>query len=263
MLSIDFLKQNNVDVDTALGLFGDINVYNETCQDFLSGIDEKLENLKKYKQENEMADYAIYAHSIKSDARYLGFNEVAKIALDHEMAGKGNDEKFVLREYDNLVAATHKMISIIRQYLGIEEVSVNKEQTQNAHETKNVILIADDSTLVTNFAIKSLEGKYDAIVANNGKEVIDIINNYPNYNIIALFLDLNMPVMGGFEVLDYFKENNLFEKIPVSIITGEDSKDMINRAFTYNICDMLVKPFNNKDVIKVADKTVNFYKNRG
>ena len=260
-MNVDFLKQNGVDVDSALELFGDISVYNETCQDFLDGIDEKLENLKKYKEESSMADYAIYAHSIKSDARYLGFTEIAKIALDHEMAGKGNDEKFVMANYEKLVEATNKMINIVKEYLGVMPVQTQESSVNSQGEVQDVILIADDSKLVTNFVTKSIAEKYKTIVAYDGLEVIEIINNYPNYHIIGLFLDLNMPKMGGFEVLEYFKEHNLFERIPVSIITGEDSKDMINKAFTYPICDMLVKPFNNKDVLRVADKTVNFDKN--
>lgn len=259
MLDLGFLKQNNVDTDKAIELFGDVSIYNETCQDFLDGIDEKLSELKKYKDARDMANYAIYAHSIKSDARYLGFSEIAKVALDHEMAGKGNDEKFVLKEYDNLVNATNQMIDIVKQYLGKSESS--SEVSSSNNEASDVVLIADDSKLVTNFVSKSLSDKYKTIVAYDGLEVIDIINNYPNYNILALFLDLNMPKMGGFEVLEYFKEHNLFERIPVSIITGEDSKDLINKAFTYPICDMLVKPFNNKDVLTVAEKTVNYKRN--
>ena len=261
MLDINFLKQNNVDTDAAIELFGDISIYNETCQDFLDGIDEKLSELKKYKEMNDMPNYAIYAHSIKSDARYLGFTEIAKVALDHEMAGKGNDERFVNREYDNLVAAAQKMISIVKQYLGQEEVA----QTQNTvmpAGVEDVILVADDSKLVTNFITRALDGRYKTITAADGLEVIEMINNPSSYHIIGMFLDLNMPKMGGFEVLNYLNEHGLFDKIPVSIITGEDSKDMINKAFSYHICDMLVKPFNVKDVATVADKTVNFLTNK-
>ena len=257
MLDLSYLKQNNVDTDTAIELFGDVSIYNETCQDFLDGINEKLSELKKYKEARDMANYAIYAHSIKSDARYLGFTEIAKVALDHEMAGKGNDERFVMKEYDNLVAATNQMISIVKTYLG-KEVQTGITPQANTNTVENVVLIADDSKLVTNFITKSLDGMYKTIIAYDGLEVIEVINNYPNYNIIGMFLDLNMPKMGGFEVLQYFKDHNLFERIPVSIITGEDSKEMINKAFTYPICDMLVKPFNAKDVVTVANKTVNF-----
>ena len=51
MKDINFLYQNNVDVDKALELFGDIETYNETIKEFKSGIDEKLGLIKKYYQE--------------------------------------------------------------------------------------------------------------------------------------------------------------------------------------------------------------------
>ncbi len=257
MLDIGYLKQNNVDTDSAIELFGDVSTYNETCQDFLDSIDEKLSELKKYKENRDMANYAIYAHSIKSDARYLGFTQVAQVALDHEMAGKGNDERFVLKEYDNLVNAANLMVKIVKTYLGKDTPTQTTTQV-SSDKVEDVLLIADDSKLVTNFITKSLDGMYKTIIAYDGNEVLEVINNYPNYNIMGMFLDLNMPKMGGFEVLQYFKDHDLFAKIPVSIITGEDSKEMINKAFTYPICDMLVKPFNAKDVVTVANKTVNF-----
>ena len=75
-----------------------------------------------------------------------------------------------------------------------------------------------------------------------------------------MFLDLNMPNVDGFQVLDYFKEKNLFNKIPVSIITGDDSKEAIDRAFTYPIIDMLNKPFNEMNVKVIVEKTINFNK---
>ena len=265
MLDINYLKQNGVDVDKSLELFGDMEIYNETFEDFIKGIDEKKNNLKRYFDLRDMPNYAIYAHSIKSDARYLGFTEIAKIALDHEMAGKENNEAFVVEHYNELVDATNKMIAIVDKYLNgtPEEQPQVQEQVQptapapvQAPTVKDIILVADDSMLVTNFVIKTLNGKYNVEIAKDGKGVIDFINN-PGYHIIGLLLDLNMPNVGGFEVLDYLNQNNLFDKIPTSIITGEDSKDMVNKAFTYGIVDMLVKPFSVNDLTKVVEKTVN------
>ena len=262
MLDINYLKENHVDVDKSLELFGDLEVYNETFKDFLDGIDEKLTNLKKYKDLNDMGNYAIYAHSIKSDARYLGFSDVAKVALDHEMAGKGNDEHFVEKNYQNLVDVTNQMIGVVKNYLNgtVSDIPVKKDDTPSTsntlNEVKSVIVVADDSKLVTNFVIKTLNNNYETVVAQNGQEVIDLVNN-PNYRIMALLLDLNMPKVGGFEVLNYFEEHSLFQTIPVSIITGEDSKDMIDKAFKYGIVDMLVKPFSVDDVKRVIEKTLN------
>lgn len=269
MLDINYLKQNNVDVDKSLELFGDLEIYNETFKDFLDGIDEKLANLKKYKDLNDMADYAIYAHSIKSDARYLGFTDVAKVALDHEMAGKGNDEHFVEKNYQYLVDVTNGMVKVVKNYLnGVESntpvESVKQEDVElntSLNEAKSVLVVADDSKLVTNFVLKTLESNYDIMVVQNGQEVIDLVNN-PTYRIIGLLLDLNMPKVGGFEVLDYFEEHSLFQTIPVSIITGEDSKDMIDKAFQYGIVDMLVKPFSVDDVKRVVEKTLNSVNNQ-
>src|SRR5574344_348830 len=310
MLDVNYLKSNGVDVDKSLELFGDWDIYNETFQDYLDGIAEKLDNLKKFKELNDMPNYAIYAHSIKSDARYLGFTDVAKIALDHEMAGKEGNENFVMKNYQELVDVTNKMTNIVNNYLHGSESSVEtldpiKEIDDNEYpnefadlagqeksdfvvdnsyseaiksvenqkeviveptpspiitETKSVVIVAADPKSVTNFVIKSLNNKYDVVVASDGGEAINLIGN-PSYHVIGLLLDLNMPKVSGFEVLDYFNKNNLFSKIPVSIITGEDSKDMITKAFNYHIVDMLVKPFSEQDVNRVVDKTVNFLNN--
>ena len=72
-----------------------------------------------------------------------------------------------------------------------------------------------------------------------------------------MLLDLNMPVVDGFAVLEYIKNNGLFTKVPVSIITGDDDMDVIGKAFEYNIIDVLKKPFNIDNVKKIVEKTIS------
>ena len=67
-----------------------------------------------------------------------------------------------------------------------------------------------------------------------------------------------MPNVDGFQVLEWFKQYNLFKRIPISIITGEYSKEVVDRAFTYDIVDMLAKPFNEKNVKAVIEKTIDY-----
>ena len=69
-----------------------------------------------------------------------------------------------------------------------------------------------------------------------------------------------MPNVNGFDVLEYFKNNNLFKKVPVSIISGAEERETIERAFNYDIVDLLAKPFNERDIKSVIEKTIN-YKN--
>ena len=65
-----------------------------------------------------------------------------------------------------------------------------------------------------------------------------------------------MPNVDGFQVLDYFKQANLFSRIPVAIITGEGTQNNIQRAYQYPIVDMLQKPFNEVNVKNIVDKLI-------
>lgn len=123
---------------------------------------------------------------------------------------------------------------------------------------KNMVIVADDSEMIRNIMTKALEDEYTVVGAKDGKEAIEqvILNN----NIVCMLLDLNMPVCDGFAVLDYFKENQLFKKIPIFIISGDNSKDTIERAFTYDIVDMLNKPFSMDNIKGAVERAINLKK---
>ena len=110
------------------------------------------------------------------------------------------------------------------------------------------LLIVDDSSLITIFASKIFKDEYNVITAKDGKEAIEAIRNNFENEFIGMFLDLNMPNVNGFEVLEVFKNHNLFNKIPVCILTGDDTKDSIDKVFKYPIVDVLNKPFNENEI---------------
>ena len=119
------------------------------------------------------------------------------------------------------------------------------------------ILVADDSKIIGNIVTRAFSNEYEVVTAYNGKEALDIIRNNVDDSIIGLLLDLNMPEVDGFAVLDYFKENNLFKRIPVCIITGDVAKERIDRAFNYDIVDVLAKPFTFDNVREEVEKIIN------
>ena len=119
------------------------------------------------------------------------------------------------------------------------------------------ILVADDSKIISNIVDRAFNGEYEVLVAVNGREAIDIIKNNVDDSIVGLLLDLNMPEVDGFAVLDYFKDNNLFKRIPVCIITGDVQKERIDRAFNYDIVDVLAKPFTFESVREEVEKIIN------
>lgn len=124
---------------------------------------------------------------------------------------------------------------------------------------RNAVIVADDSEIIQRIVEENLKGKFVVLKAKNGNEVVaHIINN--NYNIIGIFLDLNMPESDGFMVLDYFKANNLFKRLPIIIISGDDTKETIERAFTYPIIDMLNKPFSRENIYDAVNKMISLKK---
>ncbi len=274
-MDINFLTNNGVDVKKSLELFGDIDTYNDTLGDFLLGVQDKAPKLNFYKENKDMNNYSIYVHSLKSDARTFGFTKLFEIAYEHELKSKAGDIYYIYDHYDELIKEIDRMTHVVKQYLGKEpipniefenkQILISEDNKQSITSTpgeiytNKTILVVDDSNIIRNFTSRIFKESYGVGVAKDGKEAIDIIaSNKDNNQIVAILLDLNMPNVDGFAVLDYMKENNLFRKIPVSIISGDSSKETIDRAFTYQIVDMLGKPFNETDIKRVVEKTIYF-----
>lgn len=118
------------------------------------------------------------------------------------------------------------------------------------------IIVADDSMIIKNVIEKALSDEYVVLKAANGREAIKHITD-KKYEIVGMLLDLNMPEADGFVVLNYFKNNNLFKKYPIVIISGDDTSETINKAFTYDIVDMLNKPFSGEKIKAMVNKMIS------
>lgn len=262
MNDVNVLKNNGVNLEASLEYLGDMETYDDTLKEFLGLVDGKLSELKKYKEAHDMANYAIHAHSLKSDARYLGFTSVGEIALSHEMAGKEGREDFVIQNYDAFVNAVNNMVRVAKEYLNDNEsvntISHQEEVIVINEEQKPSILVADDSDIVRNFITKMCGNDYNIVLATDGQKAIEELEK--ENNIKCILLDLNMPNVDGFRVLEYLQSNNLFNKYPVSIITGADDRETITDAFKYPIVDMLNKPFNERDARRIIERTISYGK---
>lgn len=135
----------------------------------------------------------------------------------------------------------------------------------NANQgTKKTILVVDDDQMTCKLLAKTFEDTYEIISANDGQEAIDILEKNNDINtldekakIVGMFLDLNMPRVDGFGVLDYMSSKNLLQRMPVIIISGDYDQITKDRAYLYPIADMLEKPFN---VQVVKHRIKNFIK---
>lgn len=111
-----YLEDNGVDVNHALELLGDMDMYNMTINDFMAEVESKWARINEYKNTNNMPDYAIEVHSLKSDCKYLGFMTLANIAYQHELKSKENDSSFVNEHFDELAKEYNNVLEIAKNY---------------------------------------------------------------------------------------------------------------------------------------------------
>lgn len=258
MKDVNILIQGGIDVNKSLELFGDMESYDATLEDFLNMAPQKLKELEKYKEVADMTNYSILAHSLKSDSRYLGFTALAEICLNHEMKSKENDMVFVYQNFDQLVKEANRIIVLVQKYLGKEPSEVTLTEKVVTDKSKK-ILVVDDSNIIRNLITKFFDNEYEVLTANDGKEALEIISANMEHPLYGILLDLYMPSVNGFAVLEYFKNQNLFSKIPVAIITGDDSRETVQKVFSYPIVDVLNKPFNERDIKRVVTSMINFH----
>ncbi len=112
-----YLEKNGADMNHALELLGDMEMYNMTIHDFMSEVEAKWGRILDYKEKNDMPNYAIEVHSLKSDCKYLGFMSLADIAYQHELKSKENDSNFVNEHFTELEEGYRKVLEVARTYV--------------------------------------------------------------------------------------------------------------------------------------------------
>ena len=445
MKDTTILTNNGINVQASLELFGDMEMYDETLGDFLDMTDEKISSLENFKNANDMPNYAIAVHALKSDGRYLGFTTLADLCYESEMKSKAGDSVFVQENHPKILQEAKRVINLAQQYMGREvtavipegsmapaaapaveaapvaqpmptaevapaapmmteamptvapapvamepqvvyqqsspvaqdvamqqtmvqptetvvmqqpvmqteqvvqqvpvqpvqevpttaapitpestvtinfsdavqqpvatpitqtvqpqmvtqmveqvvqpvmetQAAVSQEPTiqfftpdnyqQNdimsqalymqqptmdnpAAVKQGIILVVDDSPLVSNFVKKIFSKNYEVIIASDGQKAIDIVNDDSvRSRIKTCLLDLNMPNVNGFQVMDHFREKGFFVRTPVAIISGAEDAESIEKAKAYPVIDILPKPFNERDVQRVVEKCLACY----
>ncbi len=119
---------------------------------------------------------------------------------------------------------------------------------------KKTILVVDDEPDIVNLTQKFLElENYDTITCNNGKEALKIVEEkYPG--IVLILLDVMMPGLSGWEVLQNLKGNDLFKDILVVLFTVKSFNEDIQKGKALGADGYITKPFSGKDLLKYVKK---------
>lgn len=120
------------------------------------------------------------------------------------------------------------------------------------------ILIIDDSEMNRMILSEMLGEEFDILEAENGEEGLGIIHQYGS-SISVVLLDIVMPVMDGFEVLDFMIKEHWNEEIPVIMISSENSPDTMRKAYEMGVVDYISRPFDARVVYRRVLNTIKLY----
>ncbi len=205
----------------------------------LQDVDEEIFS-KKLKQIRDMVCEA----EVPGYARLRLTVSIGGVLADNETI-----ESAVARTDGLMYQAKNRKNMIVTEKSGIDSAEAKERQQ---------ILIVDDSQINCEILAEILKDEYRILEAANGEECINLLKQYGT-GIALLLLDINMPVMDGFEVLDLMNRKHWIEDIPVIMISSEDSASYVRRAYEMGASDYISRPFDVQVVHQRVSNTIKLY----
>lgn len=205
----------------------------------LQDVDEEIFS-KKLKQIRDMVCEA----EVPGYARLRLTVSIGGVLADNETI-----ESAVARADGLMYQAKNRKNMIVTEKSGIDSAEAKERQQ---------ILIVDDSQINCEILAEILKDEYRILEAANGEECINLLKQYGT-GIALLLLDINMPVMDGFEVLALMNRKHWIEDIPVIIISSENSASYVRRAYEMGASDYISRPFDVQVVHQRVSNTIKLY----
>ena len=205
----------------------------------LQDVDEEIFS-KKLKQIRDMVCEA----EVRGYARMRLTVSIGGVLADNETI-----ESAVARADGLMYQAKNRKNMIVTEKSGIDSAEAKERQQ---------ILIVDDSQINCEILAEILKDEYRILEAANGEECINLLKQYGT-GIALLLLDINMPVMDGFEVLALMNRKHWIEDIPVIMISSEDSASYVRRAYEMGASDYISRPFDVQVVHQRVSNTIKLY----
>lgn len=125
-------------------------------------------------------------------------------------------------------------------------------------ENRETILIVDDSAMNRMLLSDILSDTYNIIEAEDGEQAIAILQQHAS-KISIVILDMVMPKVDGFGVLEAMNENRWIQFLPVVSISTESSPEFVERAYSLGVTDFINRPFDELIVIRRVSNTIKLY----
>ena len=174
------------------------------------------------------------------------------IAGEDEVIGDvvGRADRFMYQ------AKSHKNL-VVTESNEIKDGNANGEEIDR-DELKQQILIVDDSELNRDILAEILHSDFNTMEAGSGEECLSMLRKYGT-KISLVLLDIVMPGMDGFAVLEEMNRNHWLEDIPVIMISSEETESYIRRAYEMGVSDYISRPFDSRVVYRRVYNTIKLY----
>lgn len=190
---------------------------------------------------------------IRESVREIVFEDYPAIKPTVSVGGvvcSGETVKSALHKADEL------MYEAKRQKDSVVTAKQGGAGKRSSHKER--VLVVDDSDINREILSGILKSEYDIIEAKNGKEALLQIEKHGD-DLAVILLDLIMPVMSGFDVLEYMNERGYIANIPVITISGDDSGKTVRAAYDKGVSDYITRPFDARVVYRRVSNTVKIY----
>ena len=277
----DRLKEQRMDAGIAMIDLDDLKTYNDiyghmsgdkalmTVASAIEGCIRKTDRLVRYGGDEfllvmpgiDLEAFIAKLHRIQEVVRNTSVDGCPKLKLSVSIGGTLTNgetiEKAMYRADEYMYQAKTSKDTIVTEKDGQRSpAEIAAAGRRNANRYR--ILIVDDSEMNRMILSEMLKGEFEILEAENGEECLDMLSRYET-KISLILLDIVMPGMDGFGVLEYMKRNNLIEDIPVIMISGEDSGEVIKQAYEWGVSDYIKRPFDMEVVHRRVLNTIKLY----
>lgn len=240
-----------LDVNIAKGFCSDdINFYLEVLESYV--IHQQVEVLEKSYANKDLDAYLVQIHALKSTSKSIGAMHMSEHARALEIAAKEKDMDYIRKNHVCVIAEYKELLERVSATLDQQDERQGEKVTISS-ELRDVplILVVDDNGLNLRVAEKMLEKQFKVASVSSGMEALEFVKNtIPD----LILLDIHMPEMDGFEVLERLQGDLEYKDIPVVFLTANEEREVEVKGFELGAQDFIKKPFSADIMIRRVDR---------
>ena len=131
-----------------------------------------------------------------------------------------------------------------------------ESKVSNMMVKSKTILVVEDNSINRGLLYEYLSKDYNVLLAADGLQAIDIITEQKD-EISLILLDIVMPEVNGFEILEELNASGWIEFLPVVIISSEGTEEFKHRAYLNNVYNFITKPFTYEEVMSCVKRILS------